>query len=622
MKISQQRAIEAEARAEKTLHSAMLDRQRADQETAKEESFLEEADLLKNACFDATYDAQKARDRMEEAKTTLDSIEDTLGISDILDGNQMSPRKKDKLSQDKMYLTHKVKEASAENAAAEMIRRHAQSAYDEALNRAKIQSDRAAQARKQAEQSALIADRLAEHAEEERAAADLRKTANLKADLSLEQTEDNLKSAEAQYKQAKVANEESEKLAQISREKADELTEAAILARMLTTERASLLSLKEETLQLKQDKYNQLENDLRNAQRSLEEAESSLITSVEICTRAAVETSERNHSNRTHELLIQDTFKAVIEAQKISTRADEAKEQAISASKAASDKFIASRQADIKKRKFQNSMPIIPSLSQLVLLSSNKFKSWAKTECLPNSEILSVNDTNVSFIARRGPSDRSSWVQFNCSHITRVFPSAAREGKSNINPVIPWSLGCQLVGLNTRICDAELMLNDGRFRENGSCGYVLKNGRLTNPKKYEMIPQESSRIARIRILSGLNLCMTCCKNEGTTHPYVNIAICDGNTGKISTCQTSAVKRNSLKPVWNEEIPALFTVESPSLAMVIFSVWDKQTDTFIASSSMPFRGLRQGYRSVPLFNASHSRSGYASFSSLLVEVKFD
>lgn len=622
MKISKQRANEAESRAEKALHSAMVDRQRSDQETAKEDLFLEEATLLKNACSDATIDAQKARARMEQAIVSLDSIEDSVGISDVLDGSQISPRKKEQLLHDKKRSAQKVKETSAENAAAEMIRRHAQSAYDEALNRAKIQSERASQARKQAEHSATIADRLAEYAEEERAGADLRKTASQKADFSLDQSEQSLESAEEQYRQSKVASEESEKLAKKTRDKADELTEAAILARMLATERMSLLALKKETLEIKQSEYNQYEQELSIAQQTLKEATESLLTSMEISTRAAVEETERNHHDQAHELLVRDTFSAVIAAHEMKARAEKANQEASSTAKAASDKIIFSRQAEVKKRKFQTSMPIDPAFARLVTFSSNIFKNWSKTKCFANTEIISVNDINASLIARRGPSDRTSWIDFNCSRITRVFPSSSRDGKININPVIPWSLGCQLVGLNTRICDAELYMNDGKFRENGSCGYVLKYGRLTNPKKYELIPQESPRSLRIRVLSGSYLHMNIDRKDGTINPYVNVAICDGNSGKISTCQTGAVKRNSLKPVWNEDIPALFTIKSPSLALVIFSVWDKDTDALIASSSMPYRGLRQGYRSVPLFNESHSRSGYTSFSSLLIEVKID
>jgi len=236
--------------------------------------------------------------------------------------------------------------------------------------------------------------------------------------------------------------------------------------------------------------------------------------------------------------------------------------------------------------------------------------------------MLSVSDSNTALIARLGSEDRDAWVDFNCTHMCRIFPSSQKNGVSNTNPVMAWSMGCQLVAQDLQICDAELMLNDGRFRENGSCGYVLKSGRLTSPKKYEGAAKERSKTAKIRVLSGSCLHYANGSGKGTIDPFVNIVVCDGVTGKISTCQTSVAKRNGLNPVWNERSPAMFSVDSPNLAMIIFSVWDDKEDKFVASASMPFRGLKQGYRSVPLFDESHSRLGSQSFSSLLVEVRFE
>ena len=599
----------------------MHDRQRADREIVKEEAFVEETNILKISCANATADAQKARSRMEGATAALDSLDDSLGISDILDGNDISPRKKEKQLQDKRRCSMKVKETSAENAAAEMIRRHAQCAYDEALQRAKIQSDRAAQAVKQAEQSAAIADRMAEHAEEERAAAELRKTANMRADKSLEKSEQEFRSAEAQYHQAQVACEESERLARKSSEKADELTEAVILSKMLTTERISFLSEKEKVLKLKQDRYNDMDNEYKEVEKQLKVAEGSLSASMDMYVQNEIEHSQGEQKGQTQIMFLSNVFNATKTAIQAKARAQEGKHLAEEANKVVSDEMAVHNNKITKiEKKHDASLPIAPSFSRLVLLSSHKFKGWEKSKILPNSELLCINDMNASTLARRSAADRKSWIDFNCNHISRVFPTSGLN--SNLNPIIPWSLGCQIVPVNSQIFDAELMLNDGRFRENGSCGYVLKNGRLTNPEKYKDVSTERPRSVRFRVLNGYNINQSYKRKGKVVQPYVNIAVCDGITGKISTCKTGAVKGNGLNPQWNEEIPAMFNVETPSLAMVLFSVWDKRTDTFLSSSSMPFRCIKQGYRSVSLFNEYNCRTGLSSSSSLLIEVKFD
>eukprot|EP00980_Cylindrotheca_fusiformis_P023799 scaffold11028_cov73-Cylindrotheca_fusiformis.AAC.1 len=59
-------------------------------------------------------------------------------------------------------------------------------------------------------------------------------------------------------------------------------------------------------------------------------------------------------------------------------------------------------------------------------------------------------------------------------HMTRTYPAGVRVDSSNYNPMLAWSLGCQMVALNFQTSDTHLILNDGRFRANGGCGYVPK----------------------------------------------------------------------------------------------------------------------------------------------------
>merc|ERR1719491_1717241 len=74
----------------------------------------------------------------------------------------------------------------------------------------------------------------------------------------------------------------------------------------------------------------------------------------------------------------------------------------------------------------------------------------------------------------KDPSTVQMWKEYNVHHMSRIYPAGTRLDSSNYNPVVPWSSGCQLVALNFQTDDSPMTINDGRFRENGSCGYVHK----------------------------------------------------------------------------------------------------------------------------------------------------
>merc|ERR1712226_98331 len=78
---------------------------------------------------------------------------------------------------------------------------------------------------------------------------------------------------------------------------------------------------------------------------------------------------------------------------------------------------------------------------------------------------------------RRGY-NKQDWIVYNQTHMSRTYPAGSRLDSSNYNPLLGWSSGCQLVALNFQTEDSFLRLNDGRFRENGNCGYVLKPSSL------------------------------------------------------------------------------------------------------------------------------------------------
>jgi phosphatidylinositol phospholipase C delta len=208
--------------------------------------------------------------------------------------------------------------------------------------------------------------------------------------------------------------------------------------------------------------------------------------------------------------------------------------------------------------------------------------------------------------------------------MTRTYPAGARIDSSNYNPLVAWSCGCQLVALNFQTPDTPLILNDGRFRQNGGCGYVLK------PKSLMLGVKQNPVTLNIRVLSGA--CLP--KPEGnklgeTIDPYVRVDLHDvkvSKSGKVeyalASHSTSVQNDNGFCPVWNDKGKE-FYVENPSVAMIQFSVFDSDIDLddLVAVCAVPVSCLRKGVRSVQLYDRYNTRSGAFFYATLLVEIQY-
>lgn len=182
-----------------------------------------------------------------------------------------------------------------------------------------------------------------------------------------------------------------------------------------------------------------------------------------------------------------------------------------------------------------------------------------------------------------------------------------------------------MVALNFQTQDAFLRLNDGRFRENGGCGYVLKPSSLMVDDDFD---SEIPVIMTLKVLSGSCLPNPKGKpNSEIINPYIQITLFDvkNDEKEISTTYTTAVApNNGFFPIWNTE-KLFFRVENGSTATLQFTIYDKATgvggtDDFIGSASIPILCLREGCRSVQLFDINNTRSGAFDFATLLVDIK--
>jgi len=182
-----------------------------------------------------------------------------------------------------------------------------------------------------------------------------------------------------------------------------------------------------------------------------------------------------------------------------------------------------------------------------------------------------------------------------------------------------------------------MLLNDGRFRENGGQGYVLKPEYLRNDNGHQV---ESATVAdgtsldrthpqqlSVRILSGFCLPKSVEKKSSfTMSPFVRVTLYDGSPAvplSSPAFNTHVVEGNGLNPVWDGQEAANFLCLNPSVGVLLFTVYDHcnvtKTDLFIGASAVPVSCIREGYRCVSLFDSNNTRSGAKKYASLFIKV---
>jgi len=265
---------------------------------------------------------------------------------------------------------------------------------------------------------------------------------------------------------------------------------------------------------------------------------------------------------------------------------------------------------------------IAPQLARLTLFHGTNFKNWHESNNTQDYYMHSFVESKVRSLCKN-MHNRREWLTYNRTHMSRIFPSGTRVDSSNYNPILAWSTGCQMVALNFQTSETPpLRINDGRFRENGGCGYVLKPSTLMT-KDQASFPA-AARLS-VKVLSGSCLPKSKGQRRGECiDPYVRVELFDASeTQDISQAyQTQAIPRNGFFPIWNQETFS-FKVENSDVAILQLTVWDKdlgKSDDFIASASIPISCLRQGIRSVRLYDANNTQSGAFDFASLLIEIK--
>uniref|UniRef100_A0A7N8YCP1 Phosphoinositide phospholipase C n=1 Tax=Mastacembelus armatus TaxID=205130 RepID=A0A7N8YCP1_9TELE len=219
-------------------------------------------------------------------------------------------------------------------------------------------------------------------------------------------------------------------------------------------------------------------------------------------------------------------------------------------------------------------------------------------------EMSSFSESKAKRLAKEAGTE---FVQYNTRQLCRIYPSGLRTDSSNYNPQDMWNVGCQIVALNFQTAGLEMDLNDGLFRQNHCCGYVLKhdfmrdgNTQFTPEKPEERKDYRPLRLS-IQVISGQQLPKVNQKEGSIVDPLVRVEIY-GVPQDQAKEETSHINNNGFNPVWNETLN--FIIHTPELALVRFVVedYDKASrNDFIGQFTLPFTCIQAGYRHIHLLS---------------------
>ncbi|XP_038140558.1 1-phosphatidylinositol 4,5-bisphosphate phosphodiesterase zeta-1-like [Cyprinodon tularosa] len=266
----------------------------------------------------------------------------------------------------------------------------------------------------------------------------------------------------------------------------------------------------------------------------------------------------------------------------------------------AKGKFWSPRKEGSQKKK--KKVKVAQALSDLVIYTrSVKFVSFRHSEDNQTSyENTSIAEKRARKLMKASGQD---FVQHTQRFLCRIYPAGSRIYSSNYNPQEFWNVGAQLVALNFQTLGLPMDLNNGRFLDNGGCGYVLKPAVLLHRERsFDPNSSQHHRLTptnlMIRVMYGSNL--PSLEPGKALNPFVRVEV-HGIPSDSRTKNTHTVK-NNCDPHWNAEMN--FGIRVPELCLIRFSVHDQNTlfkSEFVGQYTLPFTSLKKGYRWVPLLS---------------------
>uniref|UniRef100_A0A8C0W7X3 1-phosphatidylinositol 4,5-bisphosphate phosphodiesterase gamma n=1 Tax=Castor canadensis TaxID=51338 RepID=A0A8C0W7X3_CASCN len=210
------------------------------------------------------------------------------------------------------------------------------------------------------------------------------------------------------------------------------------------------------------------------------------------------------------------------------------------------------------------------------------------------------------------------FLQYNRLQLSRIYPKGQRLDSSNYDPLPMWICGSQLVALNFQTPDKPMQMNQALFMAGGHCGYVLQPSTMRD-EAFDPFDKSSLR--------GLEPCAICIEVLGARHlpkngrgivcPFVEIEVAGAEYDSTKQ-KTEFVVDNGLNPVWPAK-PFHFQISNPEFAFLRFVVYEEDMfsdQNFLAQATFPIKGLKTGYRAVPLKN---NYSEDLELASLLIKI---
>uniref|UniRef100_A0AAQ4PLR4 Phosphoinositide phospholipase C n=1 Tax=Gasterosteus aculeatus aculeatus TaxID=481459 RepID=A0AAQ4PLR4_GASAC len=263
-----------------------------------------------------------------------------------------------------------------------------------------------------------------------------------------------------------------------------------------------------------------------------------------------------------------------------------------------------------------------PELSALVVYTrSVPFKGFEQAAKSPATNMSSFSESEA---LRHAKDSGTYFVRHNSHQLSRVYPSGQRLQSSNYNPQEMWNAGCQIVALNFQTHGEQMDLNNGRFLQNGQCGYALKPPFMCephttfNPENVGGGVGHAPVLLSVQVISAQQLPKPeWDKPTSIVDPQVWVEI-HGVPIDNNKKRTPHVDNNGFNPRW--DCTFNFTVHVPDLALVRFMVEDHDytsSNDFLGQCTLPLTSLRTGYRHVRLLKLDGSR---LSPSSLFIHLK--
>lgn len=136
------------------------------------------------------------------------------------------------------------------------------------------------------------------------------------------------------------------------------------------------------------------------------------------------------------------------------------------------------------------------------------------------------------------PQYQQHFVRFHHTKISRVYPKGQRLDSSNFNPIPFWNVGSQMIALNYQTPDKSMQLNQAKFRDNGTCGYVLKPEFMYSEGD-EALSRVAAKAVTIRVIGARYLCL-CRSNRNINCPLVEVEVLGASFDSGTKLKTKGV----------------------------------------------------------------------------------